>query len=232
MSEALAASERPTPRVLYASTPGAVDQAVAVLRSGGLISFPTDTVYALAAALDQPAALQAIYAAKGRSLTKAIPVLLSSAAGLSQVAAPLPTRIHRFIESLWPGPLTVVIPAREEIPEAVTVTSSEGGRTVAVRVPDHQLARTLIERAGGALAATSANLSGRPPATTAQAAVHQLGSWLQAVLDGGPAPGGVASTIISITPEGPKILRLGDLTAADLERRWEESANERDQIST
>lgn len=232
MSEAYAVSGNPTPLLLHEPDPDALDRVVAVLRSGGLISFPTDTVYALAAALDHPAALQAIYAAKGRSLTKAIPVLLSSTAEVNQVATPLPPRIHRFIESLWPGPLTVVVPARDDLPAAVTVASPGGGRTVAMRVPDHDLARSLIERAGGAVAATSANLSGQPPATTARAAVRQLGSRLQAVLDGGPAPGGVASTIISMTAEGPSILRSGDLTAADLERRWEESANGHDEPSS
>ena len=226
MSEAASVAGQRTPIVLDGSLGPSIDQAVGVLRSGGLISFPTDTVYALAAALDQPAALQAVYAAKGRSLDKAIPVLLSSTADLSLVAGPLPARIHRFIESLWPGPLTVVVPAKDGLPGEVTVASPGGVRTIAVRVPDHDLARKLIKNAGGAVAATSANLSGQSPATTAGDAISHLGSRLRAVLDGGPAPGGVASTIITITPKGPEILRLGDLTASDLELRWEESGRE------
>lgn len=226
MSEASAITGLRTPVVLDAARPEAVEQAVTALRSGGLISFPTDTVYALAAALDRPEALQALYSAKGRSLTKAIPILLASSTEVGLVASPLPDRIARFVKSLWPGPLTAVLPARDDLPDAVTVAAPGGGRTVAVRVPDHHLARALIKQAGGAIAATSANLSGQPPATTAAEVVVQLGSRLQAVVDGGPAPGGMASTIIAITPAGPKILRQGDLTAIELERRWMESAHE------
>lgn len=211
------------PLILESSDPGAEQRAAEILRSGGLVSFPTDTVYALAASLAQPSALEAIYDAKGRSLTKAIPILLSSSVEVDQVALPIPARLSRFLSMLWPGQLTVVLPARSGLPAHVTVPSANGGRTVAVRVPDHHLARSLIEQAGGALAATSANRSGHSPATTAAAAVAQLCSSLDAVIDGGPAPGGVASTIISLTASGFEILRQGGLSAAELERRWRET---------
>ncbi len=223
MSDAAAGSETRTPIILDASLSDAVDQAVASLRSGELISFPTDTVYALAAALDRPAALEAIYSAKGRSLSKAIPILLTSSSEVGLVASPLPGQIRRFVESVWPGPVTVVLPARDSLPGAVATKSPSGERTVAVRVPDHPLARDLIKRAGGALSATSANLSGQPPATDAAGAVAQLGWRLHTVLDGGPAPGGVASTIVAITPTGPEIIRQGDLPAPEITRCWEES---------
>jgi len=112
-----------------------------------------------------------------------------------------------LVERFWPGPLTVVVPRAEAIPDEITA----GGATVAVRVPDHDLARALIRAAGAPLAATSANLSGRQSPVTAQEVAAQLGSRIPLVLDGGPCPGGVASTVVDLTGPAPVILRPGPL---------------------
>src|SRR5687767_13504314 len=136
------------PEILPIASKAAVARAAAVLRGGGLVVVPTDTVYGLAAALDRPEALRRIYEVKGRTASKPLPVLLSEPSALSLAAAEPCPAIVRFAERFWPGPLTLVIPARGDLPAAVV--GPDG--TVGVRVPDRDDARRLISLAGGALA--------------------------------------------------------------------------------
>lgn len=211
------------PLVLDHAAPDALARAAAVLAQGGVIAFPTDTVYGIGAALDQPAALHRIFTVKGRPEEKPLPVLLASVAALATVAADLDPRIARFAEQFWPGALTVVVPARPGLPAEVLGP----GHTVGVRVPAHALARALIERAAGALATTSANLSGRPPARTAADVSHHLGSRLNLILDGGAAPGGVPSTVIAFDRDRLTILREGAISTAQLRQEWENVAGRR-----
>ncbi|MDQ3695008.1 MAG: L-threonylcarbamoyladenylate synthase [Chloroflexota bacterium] len=197
-----------------------IDRAVAALLADGLIAFPTDTVYALAASLSRPAALERLYQVKRRQHDKPIPILLGAATDVATVAQDIDPRTARFLAACWPGQVTVILLAHDDLPNAVTGRDEHGHRTVAVRVPDHAFARFLIQRAGGAIAATSANESGRAPCLTASDVLRQLGPGLDLVVDGGPAPGGVASAIISLGVSGPEIIREGVIPAATLMDGW------------
>ncbi len=182
------------------------------LRRGELIVLPTDTVYGVAALLDE-AALARLYAVKGRPEDRPIPVLLSDPDRIEQVCTGVPEAAHRLIQAFWPGPLTLVLPRVSDLPSNLTA-----GPTVGVRVPDHDLTRAIIRAAGGALAVTSANLSDSPPALTAQDAFAQLGAAVAYYLDDGPAAGGTPSTVAAVdTSGGLRILRQGAIAAADLQ---------------
>ncbi len=196
--------------VLLSTVPDALPRSLQVLRTGGLVAFPTDTVYGLGALASDGVAVQSIYVAKDRPAEKAIPILLADAGDLDRVASVVPPMARRLAERFWPGPLTLVVPKRRELPEAVSATA-----TVGVRVPDHRLARELL-RAAGPMAVTSANASGRESASTAQEVLAQLGGRLPLILDGGRTPGGVPSTVIDCTRAEPVILRLGALTLQDI----------------
>ncbi len=187
-------------------------EAVARLRDGELVAFPTDTVYGVGAVVWDAAAVARLYMAKLRALDKAIPVLLADADDLALIARTAPPAALRLAERFWPGPLTLIVPALPSIPAEVTA----GGDTVAVRVPDHPLARALIRAAGAPLATTSANLSGQPSPITAAEVAAQLSDRIAVILDGGRCPGGVPSTLVDVTGEHPVILRPGPISLADI----------------
>lgn len=184
-----------TPLLLDADDPSAVARVAAALRSGQVAAIPTDTVYGLAAALDRPHAIARLFGLKSRPREKAIPVLLADAAELEKIAAAVPLGARALIDRFWPGALTVVVPALPALPDEVT-SDAAGVRTVAVRVPDHQVARDVLAAVGGALAVTSANRSGEPPALDAQAVLRLGDAAPDVVLDGGPAPLRHASTVV------------------------------------
>lgn len=206
--------------LLDARRADAVARTIAVLAAGGVVAFPTDTVYGLAASLARPEALRRVYRVKGRPGDKPLPVLLGDRAALGVVAAEVEPRVERLLGRWWPGPLTVVLPAHDGLPPEVIGP----GRTVGVRVPDHALARAVIAGAGGALAVTSANRSGAPAATEAAQVVADLGSALDLVLDGGPATGGVASTVVAVGGGELAVLREGALPTAALLAAWHEGS--------
>jgi L-threonylcarbamoyladenylate synthase len=186
--------------------PHALGQALAALRGGAPIAFPTDTVYGVGAAALDAAAVLRLYAVKQRPLTQAIPLLIADHADLAQVAvevSPLALRLAR----LWPGALTLVLPAAAQLPDALLA----GGTTVAVRLPDHAWLRGLIRALGMPLAATSANLHGGPDPRTAAEVLVQIGGALALVIDGGPTPGALPSTIVDCTGAQPRLLRAGAL---------------------
>ncbi|MBM4458250.1 MAG: threonylcarbamoyl-AMP synthase [Chloroflexi bacterium] len=182
--------------------------AAELLRRGELVAFPTDTVYGVGAVVWDAAAVAKLYTAKLRSLDKAIPVLLADPDDVTLVAGDLPAAVLRIAERFWPGPLTLVVPKGERVPAEVT----SGGVTVAVRVPDHPLARALIRAAGAPVATTSANLSGQPSPVTAQDVEAQLRGRVALILDGGPCPGGVPSTVVDVSGPQPVILRPGPIS--------------------
>lgn len=211
-----------TPVILEPSSPRAIEWTAERIREGGVVSFPTDTVYALAASLAFPDALDRIYGIKGRDQAKPLPVLLSAPAHLRDVAVGVDDRLLDLADRFWPGPLTIVLPARDGLPDAATGRDAAGGRTVAVRVPDHFLAIEVIERAGGAVGSTSANRSGETAARSAAELLAQIPGGFDILLDGGVAPGGVPSTVVAAGPEGIEFIREGAIARETIEHSWRE----------
>ncbi len=193
-------------RLLPAEAPGALEQALQELRSGGIVAFPTDTVYGLGALVFDDYAVKSLYAAKGRPMEKAIPVLLADADSMESLTDTVPSMARKLAAKFWPGPVTLVVKKNARIPEAVSASN-----TVGLRVPDHETARGLL-RMAGPLAVTSANASGRLSATTAAEVLAQLDGRVPLILDGGPTPGGVPSTVVDCTAQEPVILRAGPVS--------------------
>jgi L-threonylcarbamoyladenylate synthase len=185
-------------------------RAVEILKAGGLIAFPTDTVYGVAALPWDVNAVARLYIAKQRSKSLPIPLLLPDADGLHRVATLAP-ELTPLTEHFWPGGLTLVLPKTEIVPDVVSP-----GPTVAVRVPDLALARDLIRGAGGVLAVTSANISGQPSPVTAGEVEQQLSGRIDLIVDGGPCPGGVPSSLLDCTASPPKLLRRGAIPEENL----------------
>lgn len=209
-------SGHPTgPRLVDANAAEAIDIAASALRAGSVIAMPTDTVYGLAAALDRPEALERLYALKHRPTEKAIPVLLSDVRHARQIARELPAEAAILARRFWPGALTLVVWANDDLPACVTSTDCEGRRTVALRIPNHPVALDIIAASGGALAVTSANRSGELPALDAGSIAGSAAA-PDVIVDGGRVPGGVPSTILSIVDRQFEVLRGGAVSEAAL----------------
>jgi L-threonylcarbamoyladenylate synthase len=200
-------------RVLPAHEPGAIDEAAAVLRRGGLVAFPTETVYGLGADAFNPRAVARVFEVKARPSFDPLIVHLADAADLKRVSPTDDARVAALAARFWPGPLTLVLPRRPEVPDLVT----SGLDTVGVRVPAHPAARALIAAAGTPVAAPSANPFGYVSPTTASHVAELLGRSVDLVLDGGPCRVGVESTILSLAAEPPVILRPGGVPREALE---------------
>ncbi|MDP3186009.1 MAG: L-threonylcarbamoyladenylate synthase [Anaerolineales bacterium] len=196
--------------VLLAQAPSTLPRALAILRGGGLVAFPTDTVYGVGALAFDAAAVEKIYEAKGRSTEKAIPILLGDTADLEKVTAQVSEMALRLAGRFWPGPLTLVVPKHPSIPDALSPLP-----TVGVRVPDHPVARALL-RAAGPMAVTSANLSGQASPSTAEEVLVQLVGRIALIIDGGKTPDGVPSTVVNCAGAEPQILREGPITLAQI----------------
>lgn len=187
-----------------------LQSALEILQSGGLVAFPTDTVYGLGSLAFDNTAIKSIYSAKNRPIEKAIPVLIGDMNDLDQVAINIPEMALIFASHFWPGPLTCILPKKETLPPAISATP-----TVAVRIPDHKDARALL-RMVGPMAVTSANISGEPSPSTAREVYEQLASRIPLILDGGPTPGALASTLVDCTGDKPVILREGPISLKEL----------------
>jgi L-threonylcarbamoyladenylate synthase len=196
--------------------PGAAARAAEVIGRGGLVILPTDTVYGVGADVWQPEAVAALYAVKRRPPGRAIPVLLADEEDIARVAGSVPEMARRLAAALWPGPLTIVVPKRPDVPEIVSALP-----TVGVRIPDHDAARAVIRACGGALAGTSANRSGQPSPLTAREAASALGEGVALVLDGGTCAGGRPSTVVDVSGGELRIVRPGPLDEAALRRAIE-----------
>lgn len=194
-------------RILSAQSPASIRRAAETLKAGGLVAFPTDTVYGAAAHGFLPEALRRLYQAKQRPYTKPIALLVAEAGDLRRVARDVPDSVWLLAERFWPGALTIVVPRAEDLPAILTA----GGDSVAVRMPDHPIALRVIEAAGAPLATTSANLSGSPDPITASDVLRDLGGRIDLVLDGGTCPGGVPSTVLDLTATPPVIRRAGPI---------------------
>jgi len=183
-----------------------VTQAANLLKAGYVVVFPTDTVYGVGTNPFSAEGIEKLYKAKIREAEKGIPVLLADLNDLDKVTADISQIAWDLAERFWPGALTLIVPKNDALP--ANISPNQG---IAVRIPQHDLCRELIRQAGGAVAATSANLSGRPAAQSAAEALSQLDGRVAAVLDGGLATGGVPSTIISLLEKEPLVLRQGPI---------------------
>lgn len=212
--------DRTNPRVLPADPANgeayaaAIAEGAARLRAGGLVAFPTETVYGLGANALDAAAVRAIYAAKGRPSFNPLIVHVAALDWLPRVVREVPPMVAKLAAAFWPGPLTLVLPRGPNVPDEVTA----GLDSVGVRVPAHGVARDLIAAAGVPIAAPSANAYTRVSPTTAAHVVQQLGERVDLVLDGGPAAVGIESTVLDLTTTPPTLLRPGGVSHAELER--------------
>lgn len=198
-------------RLLSATDPEAIHETAVLLQQGHLVVFPTDTVYGVGVDAFNDAAIRRLYAVKQRPLHKGIPILLADPDDLGKVAAFIPPLARQHIAQHWPGPLTIIVPKHFGLPPSISPNDG-----IALRIPDHPVARALIRAAGGALATSSANLSDQPPALSGQQALAALNGLVSVVLDDGPSPGDHPSTIISYLGDRPVIVREGPIPAQAL----------------
>ena len=195
----------------------AISRAAEVLRRGGLVAMPTETVYGLAADAANPDAVRAVFSAKGRPADHPVIVHVADVGAIGDWAAEVPPAARELAAAFWPGPLTLVLKRDARVPDLIT-----GGQdTVGLRSPAHPWARALLQRFGGAVAAPSANRFGRISPTTAQHVIDELGlkpaGAVDMVLDGGPCPVGIESTIVDLSSPQPQLLRPGSITREQLQ---------------
>lgn len=191
----------------------ALKEAGEILKNGGLVGFPTETVYGLGGNALDPDASRKIYAAKGRPSDNPLIVHIADMDALPAIVREIPEKARILAERCWPGPLTMIFPKADIVPMETT----GGLDTVAVRLPSNKIARELIRQAGGYVAAPSANVSGRPSPTTAEHVAEDLGDRIEMIIDGGLVQIGLESTIVDCTEETPMILRPGFLNQEKLE---------------
>ncbi|MFQ5596079.1 MAG: L-threonylcarbamoyladenylate synthase [Anaerolineae bacterium] len=190
-----------------ANSPASIHLAAEILNAGGLVAFPTDTVYGVAAHGFLPEAIRRLYQAKERPYSNPIALLVAQAGDLRRIARHVPVNAQILAERFWPGALTLIVPRADDLPAILTA----GGDSVAVRMPDHPIALGVIDAAGAPLATTSANLSGSPDPITAGDVLRDLGGRIDLILDGGACPGGVPSTVLDLTTEPAAIRREGPI---------------------
>jgi L-threonylcarbamoyladenylate synthase len=196
---------------VYASDdPVGLQKALDLLQQSHLVAFPTDTIYGLGGLAFDAQAIDRLYLAKGRDLSKAVPVLIGKPADLCQVTSSMGEVAQRLAARFWPGPLTLVVRRHPALPENLS-----GFETVGVRMPDHPVALKLL-RLAGPMAVSSANLSNQPSANTAEEVLAQLGGRIPLIIDGGHTPGGLASTVVDCSGGDLRILRPGPITLAQL----------------
>jgi L-threonylcarbamoyladenylate synthase len=199
-------------RLLSAQSPDDLDEAAALLRRGGLVAFPTETVYGLGALALEPLAVRSIYAAKARPLTNPLIVHVLGEDDARPLVSRWPLEARQLAARFWPGPLTLVLPRTEIVPDECTA----GGDTVGVRAPSHPAARALLERVRAPLAAPSANRAEHVSPTSAAHVLRDLNGRIDAVLDGGRCPFGIESTVVALG-EVPRLLRAGAIPRAEIE---------------
>lgn len=190
-----------------------IEEAGQIVRDGGLVAFPTETVYGLGGDALNPESSKKIYAAKGRPSDNPLIVHIADKKDLYRIVRSVPEKAEKLMEAFWPGPLTMIFRKNEKVPEATT----GGLDTVAVRMPSDRIAAAFIRAAGGFVAAPSANVSGRPSTTTAAHVEEDLSGRIEMILDGGQAVIGLESTIVDMSVEPPVILRPGAVTKEMME---------------
>ena len=198
--------------LLPAQAPDTAKIAAELLKNDGLVAIPTETVYGLAANGLSETAVAKIFIAKGRPQDNPLILHVADTAEIENFCHHIPPAAYKLAKAFWPGPLTMVLPARDSVPKCTTA----GLPTVAVRCPDCEITRSIIRLAGVPLAAPSANLSGKPSTTTAQHVLHDHNGRIDAIVDGGACRVGVESTIVDLTEEHPRLLRPGGITPEEL----------------
>lgn len=191
-----------------------IERGISMLRQGGLVAFPTDTVYGLGACANLPQAVERVYAVKERPKNMPLPLLLADKSQITKIADSVPPIAWLLIHSFLPGALTIVLPKSNSVPDIITT----GGKTIAIRIPAHPIPVALIEGLGTPIVGTSANLSGRPSLLTADEVYSQLGDKIDLIIDGGRCLGGRESTIVDVTGEVPVVLREGAISREELEQ--------------
>ena len=191
-----------------------IERGISILRQGGIVAYPTDTVYGLGACACLPQAVEQVYKVKERPQNMPLPLLLADVSQITEVAEPVPPIAWVLIHSFLPGALTLVLSKSASVPDIV----SGGGTTIAIRIPAHPVPVALVEGLGAPIVGTSANLSGRPSPLTAEEVYSQLDDKIDLIIDGGRCPGGKESTIIDVTGVKPVILREGAISREELER--------------
>jgi L-threonylcarbamoyladenylate synthase len=206
------------PNKLLSSLQKQVEQAISILKEGGIVAFPTDTVYGLGAAVNLPRAVERVYQVKKRPKNMPLPLLLADKSQIGEVAEPVPPLAWLLAAKFLPGALTMVLPKSKAVPDTVA-----SGKTVAIRIPAHPIPLVLARGVGTPIVGTSANLSGQPSALTAEEVSTQLGGKVDLIIDGGRCPGGKESTIVDLTAETPVVLREGAISKEELNnayRHW------------
>ena len=198
--------------MMPASDPHAIERALDILNANGLVAFPTDTVYGVGALISSAQGIDRLFEAKIRSANKAVAVLVGDPAQLAQLTPGLTPSAERLALHFWPGALTLVVPRHPDLPENISPVP-----TVGVRMPDHPFALALM-RQSGPLATSSANISGEANTLTAEQVYEQLQNRVDLILDGGPVPGGVPSTVVDCTSEQVTILRQGAIPDREIFR--------------
>lgn len=199
-----------SPSILSAS----ITQAVQTLRDGGVIALPTDTLYGISAnALDADAASK-VFTVKGREERSPLPIFVSDVDDIFRYGRDVPDVAVRLAELFWPGKLTIVVAKSDLIPSVV----SGGFDTVGLRVPDHPVPREIVRELGAPITATSANVSGKPPLTTASDVMAELGGRLELVFDGGALSPSLPSTVINVATDPPRILREGAVSQSSIQQ--------------
>jgi L-threonylcarbamoyladenylate synthase len=201
-------------RIVKADAEGALVEAAAVLKGGGLVAYPSDTVYGLGAAASDERAVQRVFVAKDRDTEKAVSLLLADAADLGSLCAEVSLAARVLAQRYWPGPLTLVLRRSPDFHSAAL----GGGDTVAVRVPNHPFLRELIRALGEPITGTSANQSGRAACRSAEEVEQELGDAVDLIVDGGPSREGPESTVVSLTGSLLVVLREGAIPRVDVER--------------
>lgn len=191
-----------------------IKSAIAILVDGGLVVFPTDTVYGLGVCFDNPAAVEMVYKVKKRPYSMGLPLLVADESQISEVVEYIPHIARLLIDRFLPGGLTLVMPRAKSVSDIVT----GGGEMVAIRIPAHPVPVALIKGTGKPIIGTSANISGKPSALTADEVGLQFGDEIDLIIDGGRCEGGRESTIVDVTEDIPRLLREGAISRAEIER--------------
>ena len=197
--------------------PREIEKGVTILEKGGVIAFPTDTVYGLGADAFNSMAVERIYEIKNRPKDQQLPLLIADTSILTAMAGEIPGIAWFLAERFWPGGLTLVLPKADYLPAYLAP-----GHSIAVRVPDHPICLTLIQHLGNPVIGTSANISGQPAALTADEVGQQLGGKIDFIIDGGKCPGGKESTVVDVSSQEPVILRQGLIPAHEIDKAYNE----------